>query len=56
MRRYRAKKSQEDPIVLAEKNHDDVRKCRERMSDEAKEEIKRQDKVRKKEKRVRKIL
>ena len=42
--------------MLAEKNHDDVRKCRERMSDEAKEEIKRQDKVRKKEERVRKIL
>ena len=56
MKRYRAKKSQEDPIVLAEKNHDNIRKYRERMSDEAKEEIKRQDKVRKKEKRVRKIL
>ena len=56
MRRYRAKKSQEDPIVLAEKNHDNDRKCREGMSDEAKEEIKRQDKVRKKEAGVRKIL
>ena len=42
--------------MLAEKNHDNVRKCRERMSDEAKEEIKRHDKVRKKEARVRKIL
>ena len=56
MRRYRAKKSQEDPIVLAEKNHDDVMKCRARISDEANEEIKRQYKVRKKEKRARKIL
>ena len=56
MRRYRAKKSQEDPIVLAEKNLDDVRKCREMMSDEAKEKIKRHDKVGKKEKRVSKIL
>ena len=53
---YRAKKCQEDPIVLAEKNQDNVRKCWERMSDEAKEEIKRQDKVRKKKKSVRKIL
>ena len=42
--------------MLAEKNHDDVRKCRKGMSDEAKEEIKRQDKVRKKEERVRTIL
>ena len=42
--------------MLAEKNHDNVRKCWERISDEAKEEIKRQDKVRMKEARVRKIL
>ena len=56
MGRYRAQKNQKDLIVLAEKNHYDVRKCRERMSDEAKEEIKRQDKVRMKEARVRKIL
>ena len=54
MKRYRAKKSEEDPIVLAEKNRDNVRMCRERMSDEAKEEIKRKAKVRKKEERHRK--
>ena len=42
--------------MLAGKNHDDVRKWRERMSDEAKEEIKRREKVRMKETRVRKIL
>ena len=42
--------------MLAEKNHSYVRKCWERMSDEAKEEIKRQDKVRMKVARVRKIL
>ena len=41
---------------MAEKNYNNVRKCRERMSDEAKEEIKRQDKVREEDKRVRKIL
>ena len=56
MKRYRAKKSEEDPIVLAEKNRDNVRMCRERMSDEAKEEIKRKDKIRKKEERLRKKI
>ena len=43
-------------MVVAEKNQDNVRNCRKRISDDAREEIKRQDKVRKKEKRVRKIL
>ena len=42
--------------MLAEKNHDNVRKFWERISDGGKEELKRQDKVRMKEARVSKIL
>ena len=45
MKRYRARKAEEDVGMLADKNHQNVKNFRERMSSEAKDEQRRKDKI-----------
>ena len=45
IKRYRARKAEEDVGMLAYKNHQNVKNFRERMSSEAKDEQRRKDKI-----------
>ena len=52
MKRYRARKAEEDVGMLADKNHQNVKNFRERMSSETKDEQRRKDKIKEEERQA----